>query len=327
MDLRFKSLAICQFLNTNVRNILFAFLLFCGFICNAQINTFPYSQTFSNTVPTDFTSTSNSWNFTNSVSSRTGAYSAGLTPAIVNNTKYIYIKIFVQDGYTYSLSFWTKKICGITINVNETPNQTTLLSTFSDPDIKGCNGNGWKESIFIYTSLYTGDMYFQILAPGISEDKIYIDDILITENPPVSLPITLLYLKAENIEYYNRIEWSTASETNNDYFLLEKTKDGLDFSIVCTVPGAGNSSSQRFYTANDVFITDGIVYYKLKQVDYDGKEVSYDMISVDNRLKVAPKLNKITDVLGHEVASTTTGKILFFHYDNGTVIKRYFSEY
>ena len=93
------------------------------------------------------------------------------------------------------------------------------------------------------------------------------------------------------------------------------------------VTGAGNSSYQRFYETNDVFITDGIVYYRLKQVDYDGKETKYDMISVDNRIKVAPTLKKITDVLGHEVAATETGRVLFFHYDDGTVIKRYFSEY
>lgn len=296
------------------------------FFGNAQITTFPYSQTFSNTIPVNFTSTSNSWNFTNNINSRTGAYSAGLTPAINLNTNFIYIKLSAIYGYTYNISLWSYKICTIKINTNETADQVSLLST-STYTVNGCNGNVWKSSTSSYTALYTGTMYFQILASNISEDKVYIDDISITATPPISLPISLLYLKADYIDYYNRIEWSTASETNNDYFLLEKTKDGLDFSIVCTIDGAGNSSSQRFYDAYDLFVFDGIVYYRLKQVDYDGKETSYNMISVDNRLKASPILKKITNVLGQSVSSSEPGKVLLFHYDDGTVIKRYFSDY
>lgn len=300
----------------------------CIFV-NAQITTFPYSQTFSNTIPTDFTTTNpNGWDFTNPNNSRTGLYSAKIIKS--GPPKFMYIKLDVVSYNTYFISFWTKNVCKLKVSVNETEDQNTLLdnSVISNNNTDCKNINTWNESTFIYTPTYDGIMYFQINVTnfGVGDDA-YLDDILITETPPISLPITLLYFKAENVEYYNRIEWSTASETNNDYFLLEKTKDGLDFSIVCTVAGSGNSSSQRFYEANDVFITDGIVYYKLKQFDYDGKETSYDLISVDNRIKSSPKLNKITDVLGYEVSSVTTGRVLFFHYDNGTVTKRYFSDY
>ena len=312
-----------------MKRLLFTFLLLYSFICNCQISTFPYSETFSNTVPVDFTSTTpNGWDFTNNTNPRTGLYSAKIIKS--GPAKFIYIKLDVISYNTYIISFWTKNVCKLKVNVNETEDQSSLLdNTIISNNNTDCkNSNTWIESTFIYTPTYDGIMFFQIQVTnfGVGDDA-FLDDILITETPPIALPITLLYLKAENIEYYNRIEWSTASETNNDYFLLEKTRDGLDFSIVCAVSGAGNSSSQRFYSANDVFITDGIVYYKLKQVDYDGKETSYDMISVDNRLKTAPKLNKITDVIGREVSATETGRVLFFHYDDGTVIKRYFSEY
>lgn len=311
-----------------MKGLFLTFVLLICFFGNAQISTFAYSQTFSNTVPADFTTTNpNGWDFTNPNNSKTGLYSAKIIKS--GPAKYIYIRLNVISYNTYIISFWTKNVCKLKVGANETEDQNSMLdNTNISNSNTDCKNNIWIESTYIYTPIYDGIMYFQIQVTnfGVGDDA-YLDDISITETPPILLPICLLYLKAENIDYYNRIEWSTASETNNDYFLLEKTRDGFDFSIVCEVAGAGNSSSQRFYEANDVFVTDGIVYYKLKQVDYDGKETSYDMISVDNRLKTAPKLNKITDVLGHEVATATTGKILFFHYDDGTVIKRYFSEY
>jgi hypothetical protein len=312
-----------------MRKILLTFsILFICLFMNAQISTFPYSQTFSNVDPANFTQDNSNWDFSDNSDWRSPNYSA----SIDDEDEYMYINLSVKSGHTYTLTFWSKNICRLKWNVNDTPDQNSLLQPLKNINISNndCKNGIWKKDSITYTPFYDGIMYFQIRADKIEDeddDEGYIDDILITETPPIALPITLLYLKAENIEYYNRIEWSTASETNNDYFLLEKTKDGLDFNTVCMVTGAGNSSYQRFYETNDVFITDGIVYYRLKQVDYDGKETKYDMISVDNRIKVAPTLKKITDVLGHEVAATETGRVLFFHYDDGTVIKRYFSEY
>lgn len=306
------------------RLLLLLYILFCT-TAFSQIATFPYSETFSNTDPLDFTSTSNSWDLSNTLSARTGLYSAGLTPDIANNTKYIYIKILVQSGYTYTLSFWTSKICTVVINANETADQSTLLST-STNGISGCNGKAWKESVFIYTPAYSGNMYFQILAPEISEDNIYIDDILITEEPPVALPITLLYFDGESFDHYNRLTWSTASESNNEYFLIEKTMDGIEFGQLCRVEGAGNSTTQLFYEAYDMFVIDGIAYYRLKQVDYNGEETTFDIISVDNRCNKGPAILKITNIMGQEVKGINPRELLIFHYEDGTVEKRYFTE-
>lgn len=305
--------------------ILLLFTLLC-FLGNSQINVFPYSQSFSNVVPTDFTSTTpDGWNFTNDPGN--SDYNTKLIK-LLPTTKFIYIRLTVKEGYTYIISLKSKNICSIKLSANETPDQNTLLESTST-DINGCKGKAWRPSSMIYTTLYNGTMYFQISVDntsgsGFGEDDVYIDDILITETEPVALPITLLYFKVENMECYNRITWSTASESNNDFFLLERTQDGFYFKQICKVPGAGNSSSQNFYEQRDEISFDGIVYYKLSQFDFDGQQTTYDLISVDNRGKAAPKLLSITNILGQKVERYEKNVILLFHYENGTVIKRYF---
>lgn len=313
-----------------MKKILFIITLFlCQFV-NSQIDTFTYTQNFSNVVPVDFTSTTPSgWNFTNSGISNSNICVCGSRSAKLiktNSTKYMYIRLNVKTDYTYILSVWSRNICKLDLAANETANQVSLLTSVQS-DIKACKGSAWKESILVYNSTYDGIMYFQLSVNNFGEDDVYIDDITITENPPISLPITLLYFTAKNADQYNRIEWSTASEDNNDYFLLEKTKDGTDFSLVCRVNGAGNSSSKLIYEYYDLVVFDGIVYYRLKQVDYDGVETKYDMVSVDNRMKSSPALKKITNVLGQNISDPRTETILFFHYDDGSIVKRYFSEY
>jgi hypothetical protein len=85
------------------------------------------------------------------------------------------------------------------------------------------------------------------------------------------LPIELLAFngkkKGANIE----LEWVTASELNNDYFIIEKSLDGIEFEQVGTiVDGAGTSNNQRYYQLTDSEPYPGMNYYRLKQVDFDG---------------------------------------------------------
>ncbi len=86
-----------------------------------------------------------------------------------------------------------------------------------------------------------------------------------------ALPIHLLYFKAKPESGKVRLDWSTASETNNDYFIVERSKSGSDFSPVLTVPGAGTSTTTLYYFGYDKQPYSGISYYRLKQTDFDGK--------------------------------------------------------
>jgi hypothetical protein len=66
------------------------------------------------------------------------------------------------------------------------------------------------------------------------------------------------------------LEWSTATETDNDYFTIERSQNGSEWSIVGKVDGAGNSSDKTSYSLTDMNENEATTYYRLKQTDFDG---------------------------------------------------------
>jgi hypothetical protein len=66
------------------------------------------------------------------------------------------------------------------------------------------------------------------------------------------------------------LNWKTASENNNAYFIIERSNDGVKFNEVSRINGSGNSTSALDYTYNDIKPINGTNYYRLKQVDTDG---------------------------------------------------------
>lgn len=97
------------------------------------------------------------------------------------------------------------------------------------------------------------------------------------------LPIELLSFTG-NCNYQNVIlKWSTATETNNDYFTIERSTDGITFTPIGTEKGAGNSSTIKNYSFTDNKLeTETVFYYRLKQTDFDGKFEYFGIIAVEN---------------------------------------------
>lgn len=73
------------------------------------------------------------------------------------------------------------------------------------------------------------------------------------------------------------LQWTTTSELNNNYFILERSKDGIQFYSIGEVKGAGKSNQQLDYSFTDEHPLTGISYYRIKQVDYD-ESFSYSSI-------------------------------------------------
>lgn len=94
-------------------------------------------------------------------------------------------------------------------------------------------------------------------------------------SPDGFLPIELLSFTGEASAIGNALFWSTATEQDHDYFILEKSKDGEQFAAFAEIKGAGNSTSMQNYRYLDETPFNGITYYRLQSVDLSGqKEVS-----------------------------------------------------
>lgn len=86
-----------------------------------------------------------------------------------------------------------------------------------------------------------------------------------------ALPVTFKNINIEIIHNKGILAFSTASETNNDYFTIERSGDGSDFDAIGEIDGAGNSSEERHYEFTDRNPLPGFNYYRIKQTDFDGK--------------------------------------------------------
>ncbi len=85
------------------------------------------------------------------------------------------------------------------------------------------------------------------------------------------LPITLLSFSVTTCRGEAVcINWETASEVNNDFFTLERSKDAIQFQSIARLKGNGNSNEQLSYSFVDDLPYTGVSYYRLKQTDYNG---------------------------------------------------------
>ena len=91
------------------------------------------------------------------------------------------------------------------------------------------------------------------------------------------LPVKLVNFNAKQSDDMIAINWQTASEINNNYFVLERSSDGVNFTPITKVKGADNSSTLLNYSFNDPDPLDGINYYRLEQVDYN-EDITYSTI-------------------------------------------------
>lgn len=96
------------------------------------------------------------------------------------------------------------------------------------------------------------------------------------------LPVVLSSFNAESASNGTvNIAWETASEVNCDYFSVERSMDGNNFEVISSVKGAGNTSTSSKYSYIDDNPHSPVSYYRLKQVDFDGKFEIFKVVSVN----------------------------------------------
>jgi hypothetical protein len=99
---------------------------------------------------------------------------------------------------------------------------------------------------------------------------------------PAPLPVTLMSFTAALANGQVNLDWVTASELNNDRFEVERSGNGLDFTLINTVKGAGTTNEKRRYQDVDRKPLSGTSYYRLKQVDFDGTVAYSRTVAVNN---------------------------------------------
>ncbi len=124
----------------------------------------------------------------------------------------------------------------------------------------------------------------------------------------IVLPIELLDFGVAYDDKCVHVNWSTLSEINNEYFEIERSSDLLLWNIIAHIKGVNNSNQLVKYECSDVSPVVGISYYRLKQVDFDGKSSYSKVLS----LKIEEIEHNIIEVYPNPVTSNIV------HFNNAT---------
>jgi hypothetical protein len=92
------------------------------------------------------------------------------------------------------------------------------------------------------------------------------------------LPIELTSWKGECVGHEVKLTWSTATESHNDFFTIEKSRDAQNWEAIAEVDAVGNSSSENQYSYTDAR-TEGLAYYRLSQTDENGDTEVFNVVA------------------------------------------------
>lgn len=237
---------------------------------------------------------------------------------LVQNTTYTFNLTFT-DASSIKYGF---ELCVLPAGANSaTTSLGTLISTTSLTQIVSSVDRDYLEHTSTGTSAlsgtktwtfdwttpasYTGGATFYVVVNSTNSsttndfgDEIYPKTFAAT----VIMPVAWLYTNAKMDKEGVSINWATASEENNWKFEIEKSIDQKEWSTIGEVKGMGSSSMVSKYSFRDESVVNGTAYYRVKQIDFNGKYSYSDMVSVkagiDNE---EPTISYNADKLGYVV--------------------------
>jgi hypothetical protein len=219
-------------------------------------------------------------------------YKVNEAPSIVDVENLDLVEI-IEDSYwgvfvvgdKNSTFRYTQKI-GATANVTVNDSLTIAQrdNATSKWDWQDVNQSIEDSTIFFYTE----------------ESYIHREFILAKADPSL-LPIELLSFNVVSMDNAVLINWSTASEINNDYFTVERSIDGSYWEDIAYVEGAENSNITVNYEIVDNDPVSGVSFYRLKQTDFDGTSETFKILAIEsslvNELEVSVFPNPVVNVL------------------------------
>lgn len=153
---------------------------------------------------------------------------------------------------------------GFTVNLGSPTSSGATIDLSSLPEIK-----------------YPSSIEFRLYAWGASTGNGTFSVNSFSFNAAIALPVNLISFAHQLEQNHVILNWSTATEKNNDYMAIERSVDANNFSEIGRVKGGGSSLERIDYSFVDRFPYQGTNYYRLRQVDYDGTVTFHKVIAVE----------------------------------------------
>lgn len=146
---------------------------------------------------------------------------------------------------------------------------------------------------------------------------------------PATLPVKYNYFRSELVSGGVNLKWATSYEFNNQKFVIEKSRNGSDYEEIGTVAGSENSTSEKAYQFLDANFRRGeAAFYRIRQVDFDGRFEYSKVVFVDTRnsgsdkVKIFPNPiqgNEPIQISGINTADLNKGNIRVFNMTGNVV--------
>lgn len=255
-----------------------------------------------------------SYTFSNSTATTKGVDAADLVEAQVSRDGGVaYVTEFRITGFNNST--WPYQTSG---SITHIADGTFNSSTDVYASASGSN-SGLSTGYSVVKLKITGitqiavDILARVNAAG---EEWWIDNVELWQIT-VPLPVELISFDGYKEDDKNILIWSTSSEHNSDYFVLERSQDGNIWSHVANISAVGNSIEVNKYIYQDLRFNG---YYRLFQYDIDGT-MTYlgDIALIDNKIKY---ILKAYDLSGREVGTDYTGVVILI-YSDGSIVKKF----
>ncbi len=168
-----------------------------------------------------------------------------------------------------------------------------------------------------------GDNYIRIIHDNVG----YTDWKVAYKIQPISkvpVPVTLISLSAEQKENDIRVSWKTASEINNEKFMVERSLNNRDWQVIGEVKGSGITTSENSYWFDDKHPNIGKNFYRLNQIDFDGTNERSHIVqcnfSIDDPMSIVFFPNPFEDLLYFQVRNLKDAFELEVYNDIGQIV-------
>jgi hypothetical protein len=223
--------------------------------------------------------------------------SGPLTPGVT-----YHVSFWVTNGIS-TLHYWGVKELGLYFSVGAVT-QTAGAPILVTPQVELTSvfySTTWTQFTFTFTPLAAYDWVTignfhndagttkSLFGPNLPSSYgayYYIDDISVIATAP--LPVTWLNFEGNFIEKEGvELNWSTASEENCDHYEIQRSSNGSDYETIGVVTGNGTTSEISKYSFTDKYFQQGIVYYRLKEIDFNGESSISKTIAVSIDVKTS----------------------------------------
>ncbi len=182
-------------------------------------------------------------------------------------------RFWILDNTTYT----TIPDATLSFTYDDAANEIAGANTLTEANLQAQRwsiaNTSWEGLLFGATNTATN------ITSGVSAPAADFWPVWVLVDQTVPLPVNFLGQEISNKECNNNISWKVSNETNCDYYEISRSFDGNKWEEIAIISGSGTSIGVIDYEYNDfTHFTNGLVYYQINQVDFNGKKYAFEKI-------------------------------------------------